>query len=82
MNIYLLDNIEQFKKLKEGDRILVRWSDYTVKHNKNMKDVMLYEVSKILNNEIICQCKYNHYFNYEMYLKGNSGALEVYKIVV
>lgn len=80
MGIKLLDNIEQFKQLKKGDMILVRWSDYYIKHNKNIKPIMLYEIPMILGNEVICQKKNNHYFNYNMYLEKNSVALEVYKV--
>lgn len=81
MDFELLDSIEQFKQLKKGDMILVRWSDYFVKHTKSAKPIMLYSIDKIhLDNEIICQRKDNHYFNYSMYLRNNSVALEVYKV--
>ncbi|WP_317412775.1 hypothetical protein [Clostridium baratii] len=82
MDIELLDNIEQFKQLKKGDMILVRWSDYYIKHTKCIKPIMFYEIQKILGNEIICQSRNNHYFNYGMYLKRNSVALEVYKVSI
>lgn len=82
MDIELLDKIEQFKKLKKGDMILVRWSDYYIKHTKCIKPIMIYEISKVLENEIICQKKYNHYFNYNLYLEKDSMALEVYKVSI
>ena len=82
MDIELLDNIEQFKQLKKGDMILVRWSDYYIKHTKCIKTIMFYEIQKILGNEVICQSRNNHYFNYDMYLKRNSVALEVYKVSI
>lgn len=82
MSFELLENIEQFKQLKKGDMIIVKWSDYYIKHNKNIKPIMLYEIHKILDNEIICQSRNNHYFNYDMYLKGDSVALEVYKVSI
>lgn len=78
----LLESIDQFEKLKKGDDILVRWSDYYVKHTQGAKDIMIYKITKILGNEIICQNKYNHYFNYKLYLGKNSVALEVYKISI
>lgn len=81
MKFELLENINQFKQLKKNDTILVKWSDYYIKHNKNIKTIMLYEIQKILDNEIICQSKDNHYFNYNMYLEKNSVALAVYKIL-
>lgn len=43
---------------------------------------MLYEIPKILGNEVVCQSRNNHYFNYDMYLKRKSVALEVYKVLV
>lgn len=82
MDFELLENIEQFKHLKKGDMILVRWSDYYIKHTKGIKPIMLYEIPKILGNEVICQSRNNHYFNYKMYLKRNSVALEVYKVSI
>ena len=82
MDIELLDNIEQFKQLKKGDMILVRWSDYYIKHTKEIKSIMFYEIPKILENEIICQRKNNHYFNFKLYLEKKSVALEVYKISI
>ena len=60
MNIELLDSIGQFEGLKKGDKLLVRWSDYYIKHTKGVKSVMLYTIDSIINDEIICQRKYNH----------------------
>ncbi len=69
MEFELLDSVEKFKQLEKEDTILVKWNDYFVKHNKNTKHIMLYEVQMILGNEVICQKKNNHYFNYDMYLE-------------
>lgn len=33
MNFILLDKEEQFKELKKGDSIIVKWSDYWVDQN-------------------------------------------------
>lgn len=82
MDIELLENIEQFKELKKGDEILVRWSDYFVKHTQGAKLIMFYKIHMVLGNEIICQKKYNHYFNYNLYLEKKSVALEVYKVSI
>lgn len=82
MEIELLDNIEQFKQLTKDDMILVRWSDYYIKHTEGIKPIMLYEIAKILGNEVICQTKYNQYFNYKLYLEKKSVALEVYKVSI
>ncbi|CEK34361.1 hypothetical protein UMC2_35721 [[Clostridium] sordellii] len=80
MDIKLLDKIEQFRQLKKGDMILVRWSDYYIKHTKGIKPIMIYDIQKIVGNEVICQSKNNHYFNYKLYLEKKSAALEIYKI--
>lgn len=82
MDFELLENIEQFKHLKKGDMILVRWSDYYIKHTKGIKPIMLYEIPKILGNEVICQSRNNHYFNFKLYLEKKSVALEVYKFSI
>ena len=82
MNIELLESLDQFKELKKGDEILVRWSDYYVKHTRGAKHIMVYKIPVILENETICQKKYNHYFNYKLYLEKKSVALEVYKISI
>lgn len=82
MNIELLESLDQFKELKKGDEILVRWSDYYVKYTRGAKHIMVYKIPVILENEIICQKKYNHYFNYKLYLEKKSVALEVYKISI
>ena len=82
MDIELLENIEQFKELKKGDEILVRWSDYFIKHTQGVKPIMFYKIPMVLENEIICKKKYNHYFNYNLYLEKKSVALEVYKVSI
>ena len=83
MKIELLDSKEQFKNLKKGELILVKWSDNWVRHTPRSKNVMFYNVydNKHDQEEIICQRKDNHYFNYDRYLQGLSGALEVYRVI-
>ena len=83
MKLELINTIEQFEQIKKGDLILVKWSDYIVRHTPYAKNIMLYNVyeNKANQNEIICQIKGNHYFNYERFLKGLSWVLEVYKVV-
>lgn len=83
MNFELLNTKEQFQGLKKGDAILVKWADYFVKHHEKSKNIMFYNVLENRENqqEIICQKKDNHYFNYDMYLEGRSVALEVYKVM-
>lgn len=84
MKFAKLTTPEQFINLKKGDLIIVKWSDYTVKHTKGIKKIQSYNIA--LNKtegsytEIICQTRNNHYFNWDRYLKGLSGAEEVYLI--
>ena len=71
----------QFNNLKKGDYILVKWSDYNVKHDRNINKIMSYPIVEIKENkEIIFKMPENHYFNWERYLLGLSGAEEVYFI--
>ena len=82
MEFVLLEEISDFESLKKGDKIIVRWSEYFLRHTKASKEIMSYEVfvNKKDDKEIICQYRYNHYFNYELYVEGKSNALEVYKV--
>lgn len=83
MNFILLNKEEQFKELKKGDFIIVKWNDYWIDHTPKSKPIMMYNVieNKESDNEIICTKKDNHYFNYKRYLEKTSVALEVFKIV-
>lgn len=83
MTFVLLDKKEQFEELKKGDFIIVKWWDNYVKHVPGCKRVMAYNIyqNKVDCKEIICQKKNNHYFNYERYLEGLSGALKVYRVI-
>lgn len=83
INLEFLDTEEQIKKLRQGDKILVKWCENYVTHTPGIKDIMLYDICEIKDycHEIICQKKHNHYFNYKEYLKNNSNALEVYKLI-
>lgn len=81
MRFELLNNKEQFKELKKGDMIIVKWKEYYTRRTQGVKEIMFYKIAKIYENEIICQKKYNHYFIYDNYLKKESNALEVYKVL-
>lgn len=83
MKLQLMNKEEQFKNLKKEDLILVKWTNYFVKHTPKSKNIMLYNIyeNKDSQDEIICQIKNNHYFNYKRYIQGLSNALEVYKII-
>jgi len=78
MKLIKLETLEQFEELKIGDFIIVKWSDYNIKHNEGMEKIMSYSIveNRKSNNEIICRIKGNHYFNYKMLLKRTSGADE------
>ena len=83
MKIELINTVEQFKQIQKSDLILVKWSNYYVKHTPKSKNVMFYNIyeNKENQNEIICQRKDNHFFNYIRYLEGLSNALAVYKVI-
>lgn len=83
MKLEFINTVEQFEGLKKNELILVKWSDDWVRHMPKAKNVMFYNVyeNKAEQGEIICQRKDNHYFNYDLYLKKSSSALEVYKVM-
>ncbi|QLY77818.1 hypothetical protein [Clostridium intestinale] len=78
----LLITKEDFKKLKKGDLLLVKWTDNWVKHHPKTSNLMYYHIHENRERceEVICQIKDNHYFNYDRYLHGFSSAEEVYLI--
>lgn len=82
MKFIELTTEEQFLNLKEGDCILVKWSDYTIKHNEGKSKINMYNIyeNKLRCDEIICELENNHYFNWKMHLKGISCAEEVYSL--
>ena len=84
MDFAELDTPTDFEYLEKGDTIIVKWSDYTIKHTPGMKKTQLYQIydNKADYQEIICQKRGNHYFNYIQFCKGFSGAEEVYKVIV
>lgn len=83
MRSFTPDEHEDFAQLKEGDFIVVKWSDYWVKHTPGARKIMAYNVADVnqYDNEIICQKKDNHYFNWNLYLEGRSSAEEVLIII-
>ena len=83
MNLIRSDTLEKVKKLKAGDMIIVKWSNNWVKHTrKSLKKKKAYNIEEIrdYNKEIICNRKNNYYFNYEMFLNGESSAEDVFLI--
>jgi hypothetical protein len=82
VEINKLTKIEQFKALKKGDAILVKWWDNWVTHHPRTKKIMFYNIyeNKVRCDEIICRLQGNHYFNYMSYLEGISAAEEVYLV--
>lgn len=85
-----LETMDEFLKLDKGDTIVVVWSDNFLCHTQKSKKIMMYKIydAKHHSDEIICQIKDNHYFNYKMYLgldtqnKNTSNARAVYKLEV
>ena len=82
MNFKKLETIHDFENLKEGDRIIVKWSDYLIKHTPGVKKLKMYEIELIKpeQQEIICELENNHYFNWEVFLERRSQAEEVYLV--
>lgn len=83
LNLKLINSKEEFLNLKKGDILIVKWSENWLDHMSKAKEIMFYNIyeNKSSCNEIICQKKDNHYFNYNLYLEGRSAALEVYTII-
>ena len=81
MKFIKLMTIEDFENLSAGDLIIVKWDKYIQKHN-NCNEIESYKIyeNKKRCEEIICKLRGNHYFNYDMHVKGQSSALEVYKV--
>lgn len=82
MKVKLLKYKEDFEEIEIGDLILVHWKEYYTRRTEEIEKVMFYKIAKIQENEIICNKKYNHFFNYDLYLDKKSNALEVYKVEV
>jgi len=80
MKIEKIENLEQIKSLKVGDYLLVHWDEYFYRHHKKCSEIMKYKIKEIKeeDKEIILKVKYNHYFNWEMYLAGESYCNEIY----
>ncbi len=71
-----LTNLSQFQELKKGDLIAVQWHR-DVSKNKRLRT--RFEAYKIVENkegyeEIILQKSMNVYFNYSMFLDGQSNV--------
>lgn len=84
MEFIELDTLSDFEYLEPGDIIIVKWTDYTIKHQQNIEKVKSYKIleHKKAQHEIICQLPENHYFNYMQFCLGRSGADEVYKVLI
>lgn len=81
LNLKLLTKNEEFEELKKKQLIIVKWKENSEEFKRG-NGVREYRVVDILRGkEIICQKRNNIYFNFEMYLKKESTALEVYKVV-
>jgi len=79
-----LDTLSDFEYLESGDILVVKWSDYTVKHKQNIQKVQTYNIVEHKKDryEIICKMPENHYFNYLHFINHKSGADEVYKVII
>lgn len=73
-----LDNLEQFENLKKGDVILISWNSKSEVWDKGMMGDMIYTISENREScdEIILRYRGNHYFNYKMFLNGESKIVK------
>lgn len=74
MKLKKLTTIEEFENLKPGDIVVVEYDEKQPYWNREMQGIKSYNIHsvKTRQKELILQIKNNHYFNYEMYLKGTS----------
>ena len=83
MEIRKLKYGHQFTSLKEGDELLVSWNPEGEKWNKEMEGNKIYKISKIQKantkskypNEIILKNRGNIFFNFDLFLNGESKIL-------
>lgn len=81
LKLKLLTKKEEFEELKKKQLIIVKWKENAEEYKRG-NGVREYRVVDILRGkEILCQKRNNVYFNFEMYLKNESSASEVYKVV-
>jgi len=82
MKIYDPITKQEFLDLNSGDYVLVEWSDFYVDHAPKCDKLMLYKIHSIKKQqeEVICKMTENHFFNYDMYLQGESRANHVWII--
>ena len=84
MEITKLKYENQFTSLKEGDELLVSWNQEGEKWNKEMQGNKIYKILKIQKantkskypNEIILKNKGNIFFNFDLFLTGESKILK------
>ena len=83
MEIKKLKYEDQFRSLKEGDELLVSWNQEGEKWNKEMEGNKIYKILKIQKantkskypDEIILKTKGNIFFNFDLFLNGESKIL-------
>jgi hypothetical protein len=82
MNFVKLERREQFDKLKKGDIIIVRWRERAVETRKG-NPITYNKIHGIVNGtELLLNIRNNSYFDYIMYLNGESTAEEAYTVTV
>lgn len=92
MQLLKLERQEQFDELEKGDIVVVKWNHRSDEHRaavrkKKIKEsephfighYNMIEITRL--NEVVLEVKRNIYFNIQMYLDGESTAVEAYKIV-
>tara|TARA_R110000803_G_scaffold186330_2_gene248745 strand:- start:69 stop:329 length:261 start_codon:yes stop_codon:yes gene_type:complete len=71
-----LNKLSQFKELKKGDLVVVQWHRDVSKNKRARTRFEPYAVveNKEVYTEIILQKSMNVYFNYSMFLDGQSNV--------
>lgn len=82
MDLVKLETREQFRKLKRGDLVVVKWQPGAQQSKRTGKVVCHYSMLELKerSDELILQKRDNVYFNIEMYLNGGSWATEAFVI--
>ena len=90
VNLFKLSKTEDFQSLVEGDELLVVWNDEGETWDKNMDGKKIYDIIKIQKgsshspypDEVILKYQGNIFFNFRLFLNGESNVVkEVFLLV-
>lgn len=90
MKLKKLTKVEDFQSLKKGAEVIVVWNPNGEVWDKSMTGRKMYKILKIqkastdskYEDEIILRVKGNIFFNFRLYLNGESKVIsEVYSLI-